>query len=93
MYYVYFLRSLKTGKIYVGQTAKHPTIRTEEHNAGLSRWTNQHRPFKLIYFESYQCRDCAEHRESFYKSGQGKYIKKAIVTALESINPKLLTIG
>ena len=78
MYYVYLLRSEKTGKCYVGQTQKQPKERLEEHNTGLSRYTNQHRPYKLVYYESYLCRDDAERREKFYKSGVGRRIRKLI---------------
>jgi len=82
MYYVYFLRSKKTGKYYIGQTSKHPLKRLEEHNNGLSRWTNQHKPLRLVYYEKFHCRKDSVEREQFYKSGFGKQIKKLILEYL-----------
>ena len=84
MYYVYFLQSTKDGKFYIGQTAKNPKIRLDEHNAGFSRWTNQHRPFRLIYYEAFHCREDAEERERFYKLGIGKELRKVILNYIVS---------
>ena len=83
MFYVYFAKSLKNGKIYVGLTNKMPAERVEEHNNGSNHWTTRNGPFKLIYYESYQCRTDAELREDFYKTGIGKKIKKAIIKEMD----------
>lgn len=79
MYFVYFLVSVRSNKIYVGLTSKNPTLRVEEHNIGSNSWTRANRPFELIFYESYICKEDARRRELFYKTGIGKRIKKAIV--------------
>jgi len=33
----------------------------------------------LIYFEKYECKECAIAREKFYKTGVGKRVKYAII--------------
>lgn len=79
MYYVYFLHSAKTGKFYIGQTSRDPRLRLAEHNDGRSQYTSGHRPYNLVYYESYHCRIDAEDREKFYKSGIGKQVRKLIL--------------
>lgn len=84
MFSIYFLKSLKSGKIYVGFTAKDPGLRLSEHNKGTNKWTKENGPFKLVYYEKYVCESDARRRELFYKSGFGKSIKKLIVDYLEN---------
>jgi putative endonuclease len=79
MYYVYFAKSIRNSKVYVGKTCKDPSIRVEEHNKGSNSWTKANRPLKLIYFEVYFCKKDADAREIFFKSGIGKRVKYAIV--------------
>ena len=83
MYYVYFAKSLKNGKIYVGSTAKNPAVRVTEHNQGSNQWSTQNKPLKLIYHEKYACKSDATQREKFYKTGFGKKIKYAIIQAMD----------
>lgn len=83
MYSVYFAKSLKNKKIYVGFTSKEPALRIKEHNQGTNKWTKQNGELKLIYYESYICKEDAKRKEQFYKSGIGKRIKKAIVQELD----------
>lgn len=79
MYYVYFAKSLKNLKVYVGSTSKEPQVRVNEHNAGANVWSKHNGPFELIYFEEYLCKQDAEKKERFYKTGFGKRIKYAII--------------
>lgn len=79
MYYVYFAKSLKNGKVYVGFTKKEPEKRVKEHNSGSNSWSNQNKPLKLIYYESFVCEEDARLRERFFKTGVGKRIKKSII--------------
>ena len=79
MFYVYFIKSLKNNKVYVGSSERNPELRLKEHNRGLNAWTKENGPFKLIYFEQYHCKQDALCREKFYKSGFGRQIKKIIV--------------
>jgi len=83
MNYVYFAKSLKNGKVYVGRTGKTPSDRVKEHNNSSNKWTKQNGPFDLIYYEIYNCEEDAIIRERFYKTGFGKKIKKAITKTLE----------
>ncbi len=86
MYYVYFLKSEKNRKIYTGSTEKTPAIRLKEHNQNSNQWTKENGPFKLVYYESYICKDDAMAREAFYKTGFGRLIRGAIFEVVEKIN-------
>ncbi|PIS07766.1 hypothetical protein COT78_01760 [Candidatus Berkelbacteria bacterium CG10_big_fil_rev_8_21_14_0_10_43_13] len=87
MFTVYFAKSLKNGKIYVGQTSKTPAKRIAEHNFGCNTWSKNNGPFKLIYYEEYCCKADAVKREIFYKTGIGRKIKKLIIESLDSYGP------
>lgn len=84
MYSVYFIRSIKNNKVYVGRTEKKPDIRVKEHNLGTNVWTRQNGPFKMIYYESFACKEDAIKKEAFYKSGVGRRIKSAIIKEMDS---------
>lgn len=79
MYYIYFAISEKSKKCYVGYTSKSPMERVLEHNRGSNKWSTLNKPLKLIYYESYLCKEDALLREKFYKSGVGKKVKRAIL--------------
>lgn len=80
MYKVYILKSLSNpGKTYVGYTVKMVQARLKEHNDGLSQSTKAYRPWKLLYFETFYCKLCAEKREKFLKSGFGYKLRKLIL--------------
>ena len=79
MYYVYLLISLKNNKSYAGFTSKDPKIRLKEHNFGSNSFTKNNRPWKLSYYESFFCKDCAKAREKFFKTGIGKRLRKIII--------------
>jgi len=79
MFYVYLLKSLKNNKSYVGFTGKKPQERLIEHNSGGNNWTRTNKPFELIYWEKFFCKKDALFREKFFKSGQGKKLRKIIV--------------
>lgn len=83
MFYVYFAKSLRNGKIYIGFTSKNPISRVREHNQGSNRWSKQNKPLKLVYYETFICKEDALAREKFYKSGVGKRIKKVIVYEMD----------
>jgi predicted GIY-YIG superfamily endonuclease len=83
MYTVYVLKSLKTGRKYIGQTAKSPETRTEEHNSGKVPWTRSHRPLKLIYSETMRTLDLAHTRERFFKSGKGRFVLDSILRDIQ----------
>lgn len=73
--YVYILKSLNDGKMYIGCTDD-LNRRFREHNQGKSFSTKTRGPFEIIYFEGYRDRNDAEKRERFFKTGWGRqYIK------------------
>ncbi len=80
MYTVYLLKSTKfVNKSYIGFTAKTVRERLQEHNSGLSKYTNSFKPWELIYFENFSCKKCARNREMFLKSGFGYRLRKLIL--------------
>ncbi|MBO8130878.1 MAG: GIY-YIG nuclease family protein [Candidatus Marinimicrobia bacterium] len=70
MFKVYVLKSLKDNYHYIGHTANLEK-RLKEHNKGKVRSTKPHRPFKIIYTESYHNRSSAFKREMYLKSFVG----------------------
>ena len=70
-YWVYMIQSKTDGCRYVG-SSEEPHQRLQAHNQGRSRYTKGHRPWVLIYTESYSTRAEAVHRERVLKSGVGR---------------------
>ncbi|MEK7512391.1 MAG: GIY-YIG nuclease family protein [Patescibacteria group bacterium] len=83
-HYIYFLKSLKNNKIYVGYTGGLVTKRLEQHNIGLNKWTKENGPFELLYYEKYCCKEDALQREKFYKSGFGRKIRDCIIISVSA---------
>ena len=83
MYYVYLLKSLKTGEIYFGYT-QDLKRRFEEHNQGRNTSTKRNFPWKLVYYESYASERDARVREKRLKyDGRGlAMLKKRISNSL-----------
>jgi predicted GIY-YIG superfamily endonuclease len=73
-YYVYIIKSLKSGKIYTG-ISKNPEKRLREHNKGDSKFTKGHRPWVLVYKEFVGDRRKARLREKELKRSYSKRIK------------------
>ena len=73
MVFVYAIKSLKDGRIYIGQTID-LLKRIKEHNKGLSKSTSYYKPWFLIYSEETVDRQKARMREKYLKSGFGKRI-------------------
>ncbi len=75
MYAVYFLRSLKTSRYYVGHTDK-LFPRFLQHNSGYSRSTRHGIPWALIYWEEYRTRSEAMRVEKQVKArGIERYLR------------------
>ena len=76
MFFVYVLRSLSTGKSYIGQTSNLKR-RLQEHQEGIVRYTRGKGPWSLVYTEEYPTRSQAMKREKSLKSGKGReYLKE-----------------
>ena len=67
---MYVIRSLRSGKFYVGQTEDLEN-RLRKHNWGESRSTKAGRPWVIVHTESFETRTGAIKRERFLKSPQG----------------------
>ena len=73
MFYVYVLRSEKTGRRYVGST-QDVQARLQQHNSGQSLATKHGVPWRLTHQEEFVTRAKAVRRERFYKTGRGRKI-------------------
>src|SRR3954447_6882658 len=71
MFYVYVLRSNKTGRRYVG-SSEDPEARLLRHNAGHSKATRHGIPWILLYRQSFATRSGAAQKERYYKTGRGR---------------------
>ena len=71
MFYVYILRSERTGRYYIGGTTD-PVGRLEHHNAGGTKTTKGFRPWLLIHQEEYDSLYEALKRESLMKSWKSR---------------------
>ena len=71
MYYVYLLKSEKTGAIYKGST-EDLKGRFLGHNDGKVKSTKGGRPWKLLYYEAFAEKKHARKEEIFLKSGKGR---------------------
>ena len=71
MFYVYILKSLKDGKLYIGKT-KNLRNRLELHNKKRIKSTKGRTPLTLIYYEAFINKTDWSKEELFLKSGVGK---------------------
>jgi putative endonuclease len=71
MFYVYVLRSAKTGRLYVG-SCQDVDDRVRRHNAGHSKATRHGIPWTLLHSESFSTRAEATRKERYYKTGRGR---------------------
>jgi putative endonuclease len=71
MFYVYVLRSTKSGRLYTGFTSD-LRKRLGEHQRSLAPYTRSRGPYELIYYEA--CRNASDAlmREKYLKTGVGK---------------------
>ncbi len=77
-YYVYILRSLKSGKWYTGSTID-LRKRFNDHNSNKIGYTKNRGPYELIYYEACRNEQDARSRELYLKSGTGKrYLKNRL---------------
>ena len=77
MYYVYILKSLKTGIYYKGLT-DNLDRRLRQHLTGRSPTTRHQLPLLLVHVEICEMRQQARELEKFFKSGFGREVIKEI---------------
>jgi putative endonuclease len=71
MVYVYVIESLRDQRWYTGM-ALNAELRLKEHNAGKSKHTKGHMPWKIIYTEEHPDWATARVREKYLKTSHGK---------------------
>ena len=69
--YVYLLRSLKNGNLYIGFTHDLRN-RIAEHNKGLNPSTKPYTPWELLYYEAHRDERDARRREKYLKTTAGE---------------------
>lgn len=85
MYYVYILKSLKNGDVYVGYSDDLKR-RFDQHNSGSVRSTQFNRPWDLPYYEAYKDKHDATKRERQLKNHAAKNdLKKQLEYSLGKI--------
>jgi putative endonuclease len=70
-YFVYILKSLSSGRSYVGNT-NNLQNRLLRHNNNESKATKGKGPWKLVYQEEFESRSKAVKREMYFKSVRGR---------------------
>jgi putative endonuclease len=77
-FFVYILQSRKDFSFYIGQCAD-LDARMSKHFDGMSKYTAQKRPWRLVYFEVFKTRSEALKREKQIKAQKSrKYINMLI---------------
>jgi putative endonuclease len=76
-YWLYVLRSLPSGKSYIGIAAE-VAKRLGEHNSKNGRWTSSYKPWELVAAEEFPDRAAAARRERFLKSRAGIVARKEL---------------
>jgi putative endonuclease len=71
MFYVYVLRSEKTGRRYVG-SCEDLAERLRRHNNAESKATRHGVPWLLLHSEKVSTRSAAASKERYYKAGRGR---------------------
>ena len=78
MYNVYILKSISTGKHYIGYT-QDLNRRLSEHNKGKTKSTKDRGPFRVILSERFNKRNEAYKREQQIKSYKGGEAFKKLI--------------
>ena len=71
MYYTYIIKSVKTGKLYIGQT-QNIEKRLDRHNNDLNPSTKYKGPWELIYLKTFDTRSEAVLHELKLKNTKNK---------------------
>jgi putative endonuclease len=74
MHYVYAIKSLVNGRIYIGQT-KRMEERLVAHNKGGVKSTKSHRPWEMVAIQKVDSRDEATWIEKRLKNSHGTRLR------------------
>ena len=78
MFFVYILKSVPTGRFYIGYSDS-PKRRLSEHNSGKVKSTRPYRPWMKVYQESLSTEILAVQREKELKSKKSRpYLERLI---------------
>jgi putative endonuclease len=77
MYYVYVLKSLKDGNLYIGQTSNLDQ-RLRHHNSGRVKSTTGRAPFELVYSDEFPTRGEAIKKERSLKDIRSRDFKRML---------------
>ena len=77
-WYLYLLRSIPTGKHYIGISADVET-RLREHNTKSGRWTSAYKPWEVLGTEEFPDRSKAARRKRFLKSRAGIEAREELI--------------
>jgi putative endonuclease len=80
MFFVYVVRSIKTGRLYTGFTSN-LDWRLAQHNRGITKSTKNRGPWELVHVERFATRAEAMRRERHLKTGQGREELKRLLDA------------
>jgi len=78
MYYTYIIKSLKTGKNYIGCTSNLEQ-RLIEHNLNKTKSLKNRGPFKIVYYECFKTKTEARKKELQIKSYKGGNAFKKLI--------------
>jgi putative endonuclease len=84
MFHTYILQSEKDNSFYIGHTEDIVT-RLANHNEGLSIYTSNKRPWKLVYAESFATRKEAMKREYFLKKQRNRQFYEKLIASYKKI--------
>ncbi len=94
LYFFYIIRSLTTGKLYLGYTPDDPYNRLEKHNHGDVPATKPYLPYEIIFFSAFTNKQDALNCEKYFKTTAGwKRLNRMLENALNDNNESLSRPG
>ena len=83
MFYMYILKSMKNGQLYIGYSTDLQN-RLKEHNSGLVQSTKPYIPYQCVYYEAYRAKHDAVTREHNLKL-RARALRQLLVRIQESV--------
>jgi len=79
MYYVYILKSLSSGKYYIG-SSENPQRRLEFHNKIEKGFTARYRPWGIVFIKEFRDKKSAQSAERKIKSWKNRKMIEKLLT-------------